>query len=143
VQVGDDQQRQDHGEDRGHQPVELLGEHLLAEGTDRQAGERDAKLHRGDEPRRVARDLEDEAGALVALVLELHDPRPPRRHEAVLRRDEERVREQQPEQGKNLEEEGHAWLHPEGACVLGGRSSSTRISGASIAAAWTTRTYVL
>ena len=76
--------------------VEDLGEHGLAEGADSERGERDAELHRGDEARRPRDDLEDVAGAAVALLLQLDDLRPARGHEAVLGRDEERVQEQQP-----------------------------------------------
>ena len=38
---------------RRDQRVELLRERVLAERADAQRGERDAELHRGDEPRRV------------------------------------------------------------------------------------------
>ena len=92
------------------------------------------ELHRRDEPRRVLRDPQDGAGALVALVLELHDPRAARRDEAVLGRDEEAVQKHQPEQGQHFEQEGHGTSAPlSGARVLGGRSSSKRISRPSIA----------
>src|SRR4051812_15854087 len=107
VQVGDDQQREDDGEEPGHQRLELPGERLLAERTDREAGQRDTELHRRDEARWVARDAQHEPRAAVALVLELHDPRPARRDEAVLGRDEERVQEQQPDQGQHLQREAH------------------------------------
>ena len=49
------------------------------------------------------------ARALVPLVLELQDPRPPRRDEAVLRRDEERVQEDQAGEGQQLEGEA-SWM---------------------------------
>src|SRR5579862_6992277 len=101
-----------------------MREHLLAEGADRQAGDRDAELHCGDEPRRVARDAPHRARAAVALVLELEDARAARRDEAVLGRDEERVQEDEAREGDKLEREGHApaWA------VLGASSSSKRIS---------------
>ena len=54
VQVGDDQEREDHGEDRRHHRVELVREHLLAERADREARDGHAELHRRDEARRVA-----------------------------------------------------------------------------------------
>src|SRR5439155_18781407 len=124
-----------------HPRVELLGQRLLAERSDRQARDGDAELHRRDEPRRVAGDPQDELGLAVALVLELHDPRTARRDEAVFGRDEQRVQEDQAREGQHLEEERH--VRRSGARVLGGRSSSTRISGPSIAVCWTERTYVL
>ena len=71
----------------------------LAEGADRQRGDRDAELHRRDEARRVARDPQHGAGPPVALALELADARPPRRDEAVLGRHEERVQEDQARRG--------------------------------------------
>ena len=89
----------EHGEERRHHGVELLREHLLAEGADREARDRDAELHRGDEARRVARDPPHGTRAAVALVLQLEDPRPPRRDEAVLGRDEERVQQDQARAG--------------------------------------------
>ena len=93
VQVGDDQEGQDHCEHRGHYRVELVREQLLAEGADPEARHRDPELHRGDEPRRVARDPEDVAGPTVALVLELEDARSTRGDQAVFGPDEERVRD--------------------------------------------------
>ena len=36
VQIRDDEQREDHGEERRHHGVEAVREHLLAQGTDRQ-----------------------------------------------------------------------------------------------------------
>ena len=77
----------------------MCAKHRLAEGTDCQARERHAELHRGDEPRRVGGDLEDEPRALVALVAELGDACPACRDEAVLGRHEERVQQQEAEDG--------------------------------------------
>ena len=108
VQVRDDQQREDDGEDRRHHRLEEVREHRLAEGADRQRGERDAELHRRDEPRRVAGDPQHGARPPVPLALELADARPARRDEAVLGRHEERVQEDQPGEGEQLEREGHA-----------------------------------
>src|SRR5581483_344959 len=102
-----------------------------------------AELHRGDEARRVAGDPQDEPGAPVALVLELHDPRAPGGDEPVLGRHEERVQQDQPEKGKKLEREGHLAAPLAGARVLGGRSSSTRISRRSIPGPSAKRTPVL
>ncbi len=78
-----------------------MRESLLAESTDTEACQRDAELHRGDEPRRVGDDLPHGAGAPVALVGQLLDPRPPCGYERVLARDEERV---QQDQRRNAEE---------------------------------------
>ena len=55
-------------------------------------------------------------------MLQLHDARAPRRHEAVFGRDEEAVQQDENPDGDELEEERHAptpW-----ALVLGGMSSS-------------------
>src|SRR5262249_49381370 len=91
----------------GHHRLELAGEHLLAQGADRQRGDRDAQLHRGDEPRRIARDPQHRAGPTVALPLELADARTPRRDEAVLGRHEEGIQEDQARQSQELEKKGH------------------------------------
>ena len=123
-----DVQRRDHDEgdhdrqDRREHRVEQLGQNRLAEGADAEARERDAELHRGDEAWRARDDLEHVARAPVALLLELDDLRAPRRHEAVLGRDEEPVQQHQPDEGEQLEEDRHAPLS--GAWVLGGSSSS-------------------
>ena len=142
VQVRDDEQSDDHGEDGGHHRVEMVREHLFAESTDGERGDRHPELHGRDEARRIARDPQHGTRAAVALVLQLHDPRAARGDEAVLGRHEERVQEHQPEQGQHLQEKGHRSWRPSGARVLGGRSSSTQISGRSIAAGWTDRTGV-
>ena len=105
VQVRDHEQREHDGEERRHDRVEAVGEHLLAERADRQGRDRHAQLHRGDEPRRVTGDAEHAARLTVPLVDELHDPRPARRDEAVLGRHEERVQDDQPGQGQQLERE--------------------------------------
>ena len=142
VQVGDDQQGEDDGEERRHDAVELVGEHLLAERADGEARDRHAELHRRDEPRRVAGDPTHRSRALVPLVLELQDAGPARRDEAVFSRDEERVHQDEAGERQHLEGERHR-ERPEDARVLGGRSSSTRISRRSIAGRATERTYVL
>ena len=80
---------------------------LFAEGTDTQARQGDAELHRGDEPRRVGDDSPHGAGAPVALIGQLLDPRPPRGHERVLARDEEGVQQDQRRDAEELEEKGH------------------------------------
>src|SRR5207253_1298748 len=56
-------------------------------------------------------------------------------------RDEERVQRQKAQEGQHFEEKGHAPLS--GARVLGGSSSSTRISRRSISFRRSERTYVL
>ncbi len=142
VQIRDDQQRDDHREHRRHKGVELVGEHLLAERADPEARHRHAELHGSDEPRRVAGDLEHLPGAAIPLVLKLEDPRSARGDQAVLGPDEERVRNDQANKGQHLEGERHR-ERPVDARVLGGRSSSTRISRRSIAGRATDRTYVL
>jgi hypothetical protein len=99
----------EHDRQRGRHPlVELARERRLAEGADTQGRERDAELHRGDEAARVARDPEHVARAAIPLVLELDDPRPACGHEAVLRRHEERVEQDQDRNPDQLEEKCHA-----------------------------------
>ena len=56
-------------------------------------------------------------------MVQLDHARTTRRHEAVLGGHEERVQEQQPDKGGQLEGENHAPVSPE-AQVLGGSSSS-------------------
>ena len=107
VQEGDDQEREGNSQDARHHGVEAVGEHLLAECADCQARDRDAELHRRDEARRVARDLQDGARAAVALAAELPDPRPPRGDEAVLGCHEKRVEEDQARKSQELEKKGH------------------------------------
>ena len=100
------------GEDdreRGRHPlVELARQRRLAEGADPQRGERDAELHRRDETARIPGDPQHVARATVPLVLELDDPGPARRDEAVLRGHEERVEQDQDGYPDQLEEECHA-----------------------------------
>ncbi len=112
VQVGDDQEGQDHGEEGRHDRVEPVREHLLAQGADGQRRDRHAELHGGDEPRWIGGDPEHRARTSIARVLELHDPGPARGDEAVLGRHEERVQEHQPEQGQHLQQEGHRSWRP-------------------------------
>src|SRR4051794_35907122 len=125
VQEREEEVREEDGEDRRQPVLELLRERLLAEGTDTERRERDAELHRRDELRRVARDAQDRTGPLVALVVELDHPRPPRGDEPVLRRDEERVQQNQDGDADKFESECHA-APPEGARVLEGSSSTRR-----------------
>jgi hypothetical protein len=63
VQEGDDQQREEHGEEGRHDRIEEVCEEGLAQSTDPQAGERDAELHRRDELRRLSGDLQHLARA--------------------------------------------------------------------------------
>ncbi len=121
VQIGDEQEREAVGNDRCEDRVEDASEDLLADGTDTQARDRHAELHRGDEPRRVRSDPENGSCATVALVAELRDAGAARRDERVLGRDEERVQQEQACDREELEEESHAPLS--GARVLGGWSS--------------------
>ena len=96
VQVGDDEERERERDDRGRDRFEDVREDGLAESTDGQARDGHAELHRGDEARRVRRDVQDEARAAVALVAELGDAGATRRDEAVLGRHEERVQQEEP-----------------------------------------------
>jgi len=62
VQVGDDEKRDHHGQHGRQIGVERMRQRLFAESTDTEACQRDAELHRGDEPRRVGDDLPHGAG---------------------------------------------------------------------------------
>ena len=128
VEEREDRVREDDGEDGGHPLVELARERRLAERADSEGRERDAELHRGDEPPRVRRDPQDVARPLVPLVLQLDDPRAPRRDEAVLRRDEERVQQDQDSDPAELQKKCHALTLPSAgrARVLGRLSSNCR-----------------
>jgi hypothetical protein len=123
VEEAQDRVRDEDREDRRHPVLELARQRLLAESTDAQGGERDAELHRGDEPARIAGDAQDVPRAAVPLVLELDDPRPASRDEAVLRRHEERVEQDQDRNPDQLEEKCHALTRR--ARVLGGFSSNS------------------
>ena len=105
VEEGEDRVGEDDREHRRHPLSNSLRQRRLAESADSERGERDAELHRGDEPARVGRDVQDAARAAVALVLQLDDPRPPRRDEAVFRRDEERVEQDQESDPDELQRE--------------------------------------
>jgi hypothetical protein len=107
VEVGEDEVREDHGDDRREPRLEGVRERLLAESTDTQRGERDAELHRRDEARRVRRDAQHVARAAVPLVMELDHPRPARGDERVLRRDEERVQQDQDGDADQFDRERH------------------------------------
>jgi hypothetical protein len=106
VQVGDDQERDHDGQDGREIRVERVRQRLFAEGTDTEACQGDAELHRGDEPRRVGDDLPHGAGPPAALIGQLLDLRPARGDERVLARDEERVQQDQRRYAEELEEEG-------------------------------------
>jgi len=102
VQVRDDQERDHHSEHGRDHRVERMRQGLLAEGTDTQARQCDPELHGSDEARRVSDDALDSAGAPVALLGQLLNPRPPRRHERVLARDEESVQQDQRRDAEEL-----------------------------------------
>ena len=109
--------------DRREHRVEGVRERVLAEGADRQRGERDAELHRGDEARRRVGDPEHLPRAAVARsAASSCMPRSPYGDEAVLGGDEEAVQQDQHRDGEELEEECHAPLS--GAQVLSGSSKS-------------------
>ncbi len=126
VEVRDDQEGEAVGDDRGGDRVEDPREDRLADGTDTQARDRDAELHGGDEPRRVRRDAQDDAGPAASLVAELGEARASRSHQGVLGRDEERVQQKQASDRKKLKAESHA-APLSGARGLGGWSSSTAL----------------
>ena len=123
VEVGDQQEREEDGDDRRRDRVEDVREEGLAQGTDGQARERDAELHGGDEVVRVGRDAQDRACAPVALVAQLGDARAASGDEPVFGSDEERVQQEQRGDREQLEWNRHAPLT--GAAVLGGWSSSS------------------
>ena len=82
-----------------------------------------AAMNRGGSPvmrKHVAR-------AAVSLVVQLDDPRPPRRHEPVLGRDEEGVQQDQNCDADEFKKESHAPT-PDGAQVLGGMSSTSYLA---------------
>jgi len=108
--------------------LERVREDGLAEGADREGRDRDAELHRRDELRRVARDPAHSPRPPVPLMLELEDPGPARRDEAVLGCHEERVQQNQARKGEQFEDEAHGPGPLSGARGLGGTSSSKRIA---------------
>ena len=105
VHERDDEEREHDGQEGSEVDPEQVGEHLLADGTDGERGERDAELHRGDEVRRVARDLHHGARRAIALVDQLLEPGPAHGDERVLGRDEEAVQEDQNGNAEKLEEQ--------------------------------------
>ena len=110
-------------DERAEIDPEQLGEDLLADGADGERGERDAELHRGDEVRRVARDLHHGARGAAPFVGELLQPRPAHGDERVLGRDEEAVQQDQSGDAEKLERNRHAPVS--GAAVLEGSSPTT------------------
>ena len=83
-------------------------ERVLAESADRQRGDGDAELHRGDEPRRHGGQAEHLLRPAVALLGHLLQTRAADGDERVLGRDEEAVQQHERRDGDQLEEEGHA-----------------------------------
>jgi len=125
MEEGQDQVREQDGKHGRHHRVERLRERVLAEGADTQRRERDAELHRRDELRRVARDLQNRPRALIALMVELDDARAPRRDQGVFGRDEEAVEQHEQPDADQLESE--CQRPTPGALVLEGRSSTSEI----------------
>ena len=123
VHERDDQEREQHREERAEPDPEQIRQDLLADRADRERRERDAELHRGDEVRRIARDLHHRARRPAPLVDELLQPGAAHGDERVLGRDEEPVQQDQKGNGEELERDRHAPVS--GASVLEGSSSTT------------------
>ena len=136
VEESDDQEGEEHREDGREPLVEEPREHGFAERADRERGERDAELHRGDEVRRVARDREDRAGGAAPLVRELLHPGASHGDERVLAGDEERVEEDQEDDCEQLQRDGHRRFlarksrrRDDGECRENGRARPVRGAG--------------
>ena len=123
VEERDDQVREHHREHGRDHRVERARERVLAESTDPQRGERDAELHRGDEPRRRVGDPEHLARAPVSPSASSCIRVRRTVTSAVLGRDEEPVQQDQRRDGEKLEEERHAPLS--GARGLRGSSKGS------------------
>jgi hypothetical protein len=122
VQVRHDRESQAERETGREDGLEIVLEERLTHGAEQQRKERNPELNRPDEADRVVHNPQRDPRPQVPLGSELVEPRPARRHERVLGRDEERVPQHDQENRDDLQENGHA--PSSGAQVLGGISSS-------------------
>jgi hypothetical protein len=110
AQVGEDEEGdQERDGVRLHEREPVLHERL-ADRAHRDARNRDAHLHRADEPHRVVHHRECAAGAVSAGVDELLQTRAACRHERVLGCNEQRVPHHEQENHDDSKEVAHARL---------------------------------
>jgi hypothetical protein len=125
VEVRDEREGENERQRRGDDRIEEVLDQRLADGAERDRERGDAELDRADEAHGVVHDPECHPRPAVACVSELHQPRPSRRDERVLGRDEKGVPRHEQENGDDLEKNGHAPIP--GALVLGGISSNSSV----------------
>ena len=122
VEVRHERVREDERDAVREQPVDPVGDDRLGDDTEEDRERGDAELDGADEAHRAVHDANGDPRPPHASVGELLQTRASRRHERVLGRDEEAVREHDQENGEELERNRHAPFS--GAQVLGGSSSS-------------------
>jgi hypothetical protein len=125
VQVRHEREGENERQRRGDDRIEEVLDQRLADGAERDRERGDAELDRADEAHGVVHDPKRHPGPAAACVSELHQPRPSRRDERVLGRDEKSVPRHEQENGDDLEKNGHAPIP--GASVLGGISSNSSV----------------
>ena len=127
AEVGEDQECERVGDRVRERGVEVVGQERLADGTEGDPEDRDPDLDRADELDRVVHQVERRTGTPAAGVGLGLEAGPPRRHERVLGRDEDRVPQHEQEDREDAEGVAHAPLS--GAWVLEGSSKLARSIG--------------
>ena len=127
AEVGEDQEREHVRDPVRERRVEVARQERLADGTEGDPEDGDPDLDGADELDRVVHQVERGARTAAAGLRVRLEARPPRRHERVLGRDEDRVPEHEQEDREDSEGVAHAPLS--GAWVLEGSSKLARSIG--------------
>ena len=127
AEVGEDQEREHERDPVRDDGVEVAREQRLADGAERDPEDGDPDLHGADELDRMVHQVEGGARTAAAGVRVGLQARPPRRHQCVLGRDEDRVPEH--EQEDREDSKGVAQAPLSGAWVLEGSSKLARSIG--------------
>ena len=126
AEVGEDQECERVGDRVRERGVEVVGQERLADGTEGDPEDRDPDLDRADELDRVVHQVERGTGTPAAGVGLGLEPGPPRRHERVLGRDEDRVPQHEQEDREDAEGVAHLSRAPRCEGAAGGGSAGWR-----------------